>query len=127
MSTTYHVPRTEAGAEWAEIVGAEASTASNVDKFWKTVDRWAQDQPNISLEFRGPIEGTFNGTVSRTEGKTVTFHHAETEEEQRVNFDEATVRLHSFSQLNAVCSFCALWVDESTLQTATCVLTELQA
>jgi penicillin V acylase-like amidase (Ntn superfamily) len=51
---------------------------------------------------------------------------AETEEEQGANFEEATVRLHSFSQLNAVCSFCALWVDESTLQTATCVLTELR-
>jgi len=116
--------RTGIDEERLEVVGAEANTTSNSDRFWNAVDHWEKDQPEIFLEFSGPIEGIFKGTVAQIKGKTVTFRDVETEEELSVNFDEAEVRFHSFSRFDAICSFCALWMDESTLQTAKCVLTE---
>jgi hypothetical protein len=94
---------------------------SHSDKFWKAVDHWEKEPSEIVLQFSGPIEGTFKGTVSRVKGKTVTFRDRETDEEHVINFDEAVIRFHIFSR-----SFCARWEDESTLQAAMCVLTEVE-
>jgi hypothetical protein len=102
---------------------------SFAEDFGKAVVRWLLRQPEVLLEFsvqRPQIQEAFRGMVVDIEGTKVTFRKQGTDQELPIEFSDAIIRLHDFSQLDAVCSFVARWENASTFESMECVLTELR-
>jgi hypothetical protein len=105
----------------------ETNMASSADSFWKAVERWAKNQPEIVLEFSASPLGwleTFRGRVKTVDRPWVTFLDLETKEERPFDFGNADIRFHSFERIDSAGAFAVRW--EGGAESVECVLTELR-